>query len=137
MGDSIINTEYMSGILGLTVKGEYDVAVIGAGPAGVAAAVSAARMGMKTILVEHYGFPGGIATNSCCPLYFLFSCDGKQIIGGVADEVVRILDEELHDASFVVEDYFMPEYLPINNKIRRYSTTSKQSVVYLFFIGWW
>ena len=32
--------------------GDYDVVVIGGGPAGVCAAVSAARKGMKTVIVE-------------------------------------------------------------------------------------
>jgi len=41
---------------------EVDVIVAGGGPAGVAAAVSAARNGAKTLLVERYGHLGGLAT---------------------------------------------------------------------------
>lgn len=41
---------------------EYDVAVIGGGLCGVNAAIAAAREGKKTILVEKYGFFGGMAT---------------------------------------------------------------------------
>ena len=40
-----------------------DVIVVGGGPAGFAAAVSAARAGAKTILVERYGSLGGLFTN--------------------------------------------------------------------------
>ena len=40
----------------------YEVIVIGGGPAGVAAAVSAARQGCTTALLEENGFLGGTAT---------------------------------------------------------------------------
>lgn len=41
---------------------EYDIAVLGGGLSGVNAAIAAAREGKKTILVEKYGFFGGMAT---------------------------------------------------------------------------
>jgi len=44
---------------------EVDVLVCGGGPAGVGAAIAAARAGAKTLLVERYGFFGGVA--SFCP----------------------------------------------------------------------
>jgi hypothetical protein len=40
----------------------YDVVVIGGGPAGTAAAIASSRMGVKTLLVEQFGFLGGMAT---------------------------------------------------------------------------
>ncbi|MBI4976886.1 MAG: FAD-dependent oxidoreductase [Spirochaetes bacterium] len=46
----------------LPVLGEYDVAVAGGGPAGFAAAISAAREGAKTVIIEQTGMIGGIAT---------------------------------------------------------------------------
>ena len=45
------------------VAGEYDVVVAGAGPAGFATAVVAARQGAKTCLVEQCGGVGGVATS--------------------------------------------------------------------------
>ena len=42
---------------------EYDVIVAGGGPAGIAAAVSAARCGAKTALIERFGILGGMLTS--------------------------------------------------------------------------
>lgn len=42
---------------------EYDVIVAGGGPAGVSAAVSAARLGARTALIERYGILGGMLTS--------------------------------------------------------------------------
>ncbi len=41
---------------------EADVVVVGGGPGGIGAAISAARSGAKTVLVERYGHLGGMAT---------------------------------------------------------------------------
>ena len=46
----------------IPVVAEADVVVLGGGPAGVAAAVSAARNGAKVILLERYTFLGGLWT---------------------------------------------------------------------------
>lgn len=55
--------------------GRFDVAVIGGGSAGLAAAVTAARMGVRTILIERHGYAGGMGTaslvHSFCGLYLL------------------------------------------------------------------
>lgn len=79
----------------LPMSRETDVLVIGGGPAGIGAAVAAARTGARTLLVERYGFLGGNATASLVgPFMTSFSNDGKrQIIGGVFDELVRRMEE--------------------------------------------
>jgi heterodisulfide reductase subunit A-like polyferredoxin len=46
------------------ISGEVDVLVVGGGPAGIGAAVSAARRGAKTMLLEKRGFLGGNITAS-------------------------------------------------------------------------
>ena len=46
----------------IPVTSEVDVLVCGGGIAGVAAAVCAARIGVKVLLVERYGFLGGLVT---------------------------------------------------------------------------
>lgn len=73
---------------------ECDVLVVGGGPAGIGAAVGAARSGAKTLLVERYGFLGGNATASLVgPFMTSFSADGQvQLIRGVFDELVRRME---------------------------------------------
>ena len=56
------------------MKTYYDIAVIGGGVAGVAAAVQAARCGMKTVLVERTALVGGLATGGLINV-FLPLCD--------------------------------------------------------------
>lgn len=80
---------------------ERDVVVVGAGPAGIAAAVAAARLGPDTLIVEKCGFPGGVATTACCPYLMGFCAGGRQVVGGVADELVREL-AAMGQARFVV-----------------------------------
>lgn len=46
----------------IELRGEYDVIVVGSGPAGIAAAINAGRNGVKTLLIESQGRVGGIAT---------------------------------------------------------------------------
>ncbi len=46
----------------IPVLAETDVLVVGSGPSGLAAALSAAKEGVDTILLERYGFFGGVIT---------------------------------------------------------------------------
>jgi hypothetical protein len=72
------------------VIAEPDVLVVGAGPAGIAAAISAARTGARTMIVERFGFVGGNLTAGLVgPCMTSFSLDGEtQLIRGVFDEMV-------------------------------------------------
>ncbi|MBE6403983.1 MAG: FAD-dependent oxidoreductase [Lentisphaerae bacterium] len=69
---------------------EYDVAVVGAGVAGVAAAVAAARRGRKTVLIEKQSLIGGLATSGLIFIY-LPLCDGngRQLISGISEEMLK------------------------------------------------
>ncbi len=70
---------------------EVDVVVLGGGPAGIAAAVSAAREGARTMLVERYGFLGGAGTaggaSTFCGLYNAREHGNERIVHGIADEI--------------------------------------------------
>ncbi len=75
------------------VFGEYDVVVLGGGPAGIAAAASAARHGAHTLLVERYGFLGGMGTaagvTNFCGLHANVHGDIRQVVHGIADELLE------------------------------------------------
>ena len=74
------------------VLGSYDVVVLGGGPAGIAAAVAAAMHGRKTLLVERYGFLGGMGTaagvTNFCGLHANVHGEIRQVVHGVADELL-------------------------------------------------
>lgn len=76
----------------------YNVIVCGAGSAGFCAATAAARMGMKTALVEKYNTPGGILTvlgnNSIDQFNNPYIPEKKMVIGGIAWEFVLRLHAE-------------------------------------------
>jgi len=71
-----------------------DVLVAGAGPAGIGAAVAAARNGASVLLVERYGFLGGNLTIAMVnPMFTFHDIQGRQVIRGVAGELVDRLVE--------------------------------------------
>ncbi|MBI2265481.1 MAG: FAD-dependent oxidoreductase [Armatimonadetes bacterium] len=70
------------------ILGAWDLVVAGGGPAGVAAATAGARNGAKTLLVERYGLPGGMATMGLGSPMVPFHHDGKPLCGGIFLELL-------------------------------------------------
>lgn len=69
----------------------YDVAVVGGGIAGVAAALASARAGKKTVLLEKTVLLGGLATTGLVYIY-LPLCDGNgtQVTFGICEELIKL-----------------------------------------------
>src|SRR4051812_23667076 len=80
----------------IPLYGEYEVAVLGGGPAGIAAAVAAARAGRRTLLIERYGFLGGMGTaagvTNFCGLHANVYGEMRRVVRGVASELLTRID---------------------------------------------
>ena len=80
----------------ISVIDEVDVIVAGGGISGVAAAVAAARMNMKALLVERNGFLGGVATAGLMSSMGnrFFANGEKLVVRGIALEIVEKIVEK-------------------------------------------
>ncbi|MCA1415135.1 FAD-dependent oxidoreductase [Bradyrhizobium sp. NBAIM20] len=76
--------------------GEYEVVVLGGGPAGIVAAAAAARAGRKTLLIERYGFLGGMGTaagvTNFCGLHGNVHGEHRRLVQGLASELLGRID---------------------------------------------
>jgi hypothetical protein len=74
------------------VLGDYEVVVVGGGPAGITAAAAAARAGRSTILIERYGYLGGAGTagglSTFCGLHANVHGEHRRVIHGLADDLL-------------------------------------------------
>jgi hypothetical protein len=70
---------------------EVDVLVAGGGVGGVTAAIAAARAGADVLLIERYGYLGGIVTGWPVPLFYTFSGPGLAVVQGIPLEVIQRL----------------------------------------------
>ncbi|GHT25196.1 pyridine nucleotide-disulfide oxidoreductase [Bacteroidia bacterium] len=71
----------------ISVDDQWDVIVVGGGPGGCTAAISAAREGAKTLLIEAMGQLGGMGTSGMVPAWCPFSDKEKIIYRGLAEKI--------------------------------------------------
>ena len=81
--------------------GNFQVIVAGAGSAGCSAAISAARLGARTLLIDRLPFAGGTSTGVLDTFYGFYTpgVEVKKIVSGVPDDVVT----ELRSLGTVIE----------------------------------
>ncbi len=95
------------------VFGEYDVVVVGGGPAGITAAAAAGRTGRSTLLIERYGFLGGAGTaaglSTFCGLHAHVNGEHKRVVRGLCDDIIDRLEKM---------DGLNPPHLSVQNKIQ-------------------
>ncbi|HPO91027.1 MAG TPA: FAD-dependent oxidoreductase [Victivallales bacterium] len=72
----------------MKIQNNYDVIIVGGGTAGVVAAIQSARAGAKTLLIEKTSRLGGTIVNAGIAAPGVFFAWGKQIISGIAWELV-------------------------------------------------
>src|SRR5438270_11920924 len=80
----------------IPIYGEYEVVVLGGGPAGIAASVAAARAGRRTLLIERYGFLGGMGTaagvTNFCGLHANVYGDMHRVVQGIASGLLARIE---------------------------------------------
>jgi FAD dependent oxidoreductase len=103
------------------VYGEFDVVVVGGGPAGIMAATAAARTGRSTILLERYGFLGGAGTmgglSTFCGLHAKVHGEHRQVIHGLADELLERLVklDGLNEPHLTINDGILAQAFDISS----------------------
>jgi len=70
---------------------QVDVVIVGAGPAGFAAAVAAAREGARVLLIERENYVGGMMATGM-PILSFHDSMGNKVIGGIAVELIKQLE---------------------------------------------
>jgi len=83
---SRVGSEIIEGPRRLTIAAEADVLVAGGGPAGIAAAIGAARAGASVVLTEQSAFLGGVATGA-----MMAALVGSSMATGVGLELIARL----------------------------------------------
>ena len=84
------------------LKTKYDVIVAGAGIAGISAAVKAAREGVSVLLIEHYGFVGGMSTAGMVSPFMKHSVNGETLVLGIFEDI----EKEMRNRNGMIDNGF-------------------------------
>lgn len=75
----------------IPVEDGYDLVVAGGGPAGAAAAICAARLGARVLLVEALGCLGGTGTSGLVTAFDPMANGEQMVVGGLMKEIVETM----------------------------------------------
>jgi hypothetical protein len=75
----------------IPVEEGFDLVVAGGGPAGAAAAICAARLGAKVLLLEATGSLGGMGTGALVSFWYSLTDGIRSVVGGLILEVIQAL----------------------------------------------
>src|SRR5438874_2159363 len=118
--------------------GEYEVVVLGGGPAGIVAAASAARAGRRTLLIERYGFLGGMGTaagvTNFCGLHGNVYGRAHRLVQGMASELLARIDRlgGLNAPHLILGKVFAQAYDTAAHKIAADDLLASHNVDILF-----
>lgn len=96
---------------------QCDVAVVGAGAAGIAAAIAAAKAGAEVVIIERHGFTGGLATTALvgtiCGLLYRNPAGARYAVQGFAREFAEAVQAKSQSKIIQFSEglHFLP-YLP-------------------------
>lgn len=94
----------------IPVESRYDILVAGGGPAGTAAAISAARLGAKVLLAEAQGCMGGMGTSSYVTTFGPMGDGEKALVGGFCRELVESMHQRGYLGPGVTPDFWHKHY---------------------------
>ncbi len=90
----------------LPAESGYDLIVAGGGPAGTAAAISAARLGARVLLAEATGCLGGMGTSGMVAAFDPMANGERNLVGGIMLEILETLYERKELPPQVTPDYW-------------------------------
>ncbi|MFR1358686.1 MAG: FAD-dependent oxidoreductase [Ruthenibacterium lactatiformans] len=110
----------------IPLHSEWDVIVCGAGPSGIASAVTATRLGLRVMLLERYGTVGG-----CLTLGNVSTIMGSIAPGTIRDEMVRMLHSRDDSTGIDCEEAkgILTEWLARENVTFRLQTPVVDAIV--------
>ncbi len=119
---------------------QCDIAIIGAGSAGIAAAIAAAESGLKVILLEKYGFTGGLATSAMvgtiCGLYYRSTSKARYAAQGFSREFAEAVMAKSHTRPVTYAEglHFLP-YQPCafhNQAVQQLKRAGVQLLLHMY-----
>jgi hypothetical protein len=96
----------------IPVERGWDVIVAGGGPSGAAAAICAARLGAKVLLLEGIGSMGGMGTNALVSNWYNISDGETLMIGGLIKELIDTMCRNRQTSPGAYENFEQGKLVP-------------------------